>query len=136
MFLNTKAIDVLEAIVPTFIASLPHAPARNKVEAEPSTRSEMILRTHNAITTLRFEMYRLSEVIPKNHTAYDLSTTDHEEATSALEELFHLFLGCLDDPTDSVELHEMVSMRSMDYYALFISSNACRQAHLKRSRMS
>jgi len=129
MLLDTDALDVFVAIVPTFVASLPHAPARNKVETVPNTMSETALRTHNAIRTLRFEAYRLSESIPKDHTAYALSAADHKEATSALEDIFHLFLGCLDDPIDNTELREMVRTRCIDFYARFISSNDYRQAH-------
>ncbi|OWY55928.1 hypothetical protein AALT_g11255 [Alternaria alternata] len=113
MLLDTDALDVFVAIVPTFVASLPHAPARNKVETVPNTMSETALRTHNAIRTLRFEAYRLSESIPKDHTAYALSAADHKEATSALEDIFHLFLGCLDDPIDNTELREMTSTLRM-----------------------
>ena len=129
MLLDTRALDVFVAVVPTFIASLPHAPARKNVEIVPSTKSESELRTHNAITTLRFEVSRLLESIPKDHTAYGLSAADHEEATSALEDIFHLFLGCLDGPTDSVELHEMVSTLSIDLDTLSISFNGYRRAH-------
>ena len=132
MLLDTRALEVFVALVPTFIASLPHAPTRTNVE----TVSRSVLRTHNAITTLRFEVSQLLKSIPKDHTAYELSTADHEEATSALEDIFHLFLGCLDDPNDSVELHEMVSTLSIDFDTLSISFNDYRQAHWKRSRMS
>lgn len=125
MLLDTRALEVFVALVPTFIASLPHAPTRTNVE----TVSRSVLRTHNAITTLRFEVSQLLKSIPKDHTAYELSTADHEEATSALEDIFHLFLGCLDDPNDSVELHEMVSTLSIDFDTLSIPFNDYRQAH-------
>jgi hypothetical protein len=132
MLLDTRALDVFVAVVPTFIASLPHAPTRENVE----TVSKSVLRTHNAITTLRFEVSQLLESVPKDHAAYELSAPDHEEATSALEDIFHLFLGCLDNPTDSVELHEMVSTLFINLDTLSISFNDYRQAHWKRSRMS
>jgi hypothetical protein len=108
MSLNTKALNVLVAIVPTFIASLPLAPAREELKAIPNHESETVLRTNNATTNLRFEAQRLLDPIPENHTTHELSKTIHREATEALEEVFHLFLTCLDNVTDSCELHEMV----------------------------
>ena len=129
MILDTKALDVFVAVVPTFIASLPHAPARENVVTTLNSESETILRTHNAIRTLHFEALRLSKSIPEDHTTYELSAGDHGEATSALEDIFHLFLGCLDDPTDSVELHEMVRARSLEFCVRTMSSDGHRQAH-------
>jgi hypothetical protein len=129
MILDTKALDLLVAVVPTFIASLPHAPAREHVATIPNTETETILRTHNAIRNLRFEAHRLLDSIPEEHTAYKISAADHGEATSALEDIFHLFLGCLDDPNDSVELDEMVRARSVDLCVRPISYDGYRQAH-------